>query len=116
MLFRSEGIAIASAIALYFALRTSCRLIAEAPAELLDERLLEIRNQNYYISYGFLAFVVGVAVGAVWMSNIAFTRGMIDEPILHRELITPFVIAFFMLGILLPNMVLAWNLPSENQE
>jgi hypothetical protein len=49
------------------------------------------------------------------MSDIAFDRGMINEPILHRELITPFVIAFFMLGVLLPNMVLAWNLPLENQ-
>lgn len=110
-----EGIAIALAIALYFVIRKSCRLIAEAPAELLDERLLEIRNQNYVISYGILAFVVGVAVGAVWMSDIAFTRGMVSEPILHRELITPFVIAFFMLGALLPNMVLAWNLPPESQ-
>jgi len=110
-----EGIAIALAIALYFVLRKSCRLIAEAPADLLDERLLEIRNQNYVISYGILAFVVGLAVGAVWMSDIAFTREMIDEPLLHRELITPFVIAFFMLGVLLPNMVLAWNLPLENQ-
>ena len=108
-----EGIAIALAIALHFVLRKSCRLIAEAPAELLDERLLDIRNQNYVASYGILAFVVGLAVGGVWMSDIAFTRGMIDEPILHRELITPFVIAFFMLGVLLPNMVLAWNLPSE---
>jgi hypothetical protein len=108
-----EGIAVGLAIALYFVLRKSCRLIAEAPAELLDERLLEIRNQNYVISYGILAFIVGVAVGSVWASDIAFTRGMIDEPILHRELITPFVIAFFMLGVLLPNMVLAWNLPSE---
>jgi hypothetical protein len=109
-----EGIAIALAIGLYFVLRKSCRLIAEAPAELLDERLLEIRNQNYVISYGILAFIVGIAVGAVWMSDIAFTRGMIDEPILHRELITPFVIAFFMLGALLPNLVLAWNLPFED--
>jgi len=45
-----EGIAIGLAITLYFILRKSCRLIAEAPAELLDERLLEIRNQNYVIS------------------------------------------------------------------
>jgi hypothetical protein len=77
--------------------------------------LLDIRNQNYVISYGILAFVVGLAVGAVWMSDIAFDIGMIDEPILHRELITPFVIAFLMIGALLPNMVLAWNLPSEEQ-
>lgn len=108
-----EGIAVASAIALYFVLRKSCRLIAEAPAELLDERLLEIRNQNYVTSYGILAFVVGLAVGGVWMSDIVFTRGIVEEPMLDRELITPFVIAFFMLGCLLPNMVLAWNLPSE---
>lgn len=40
---------------------------------------------------------------------------VISQPTLHRELFTPFVIAFFMLGVLLPNMVLAWNLPSETQ-
>ena len=110
-----EGIAIGLAITLYFVLRKSCRLIAEAPAELLDERLLEIRNQNYVTSYGILAFIVGIAIGGVWMSNIVFTREIISEPILHRELITPFVIAFFMLGVLLPYMVLAWNLPPETE-
>jgi hypothetical protein len=67
-----EGIAIGLAITLYFVLRKSCRLIAEAPAELLDERLLEIRNQNYVISYGILAFIVGIAIGGVWMSDIVF--------------------------------------------
>lgn len=108
-----EGIAVAVSIVLYFIIRKSCRLIAEAPAELLDERLLAIRNQNYVVSYGILAFVVGLAVGGVWVSDIAFDRGMIDEPILHREFITPFVIAFFMLGALLPNLVLAWNLPAD---
>jgi hypothetical protein len=35
---------------------------------------------------------------------------------IHRELITPFVIAFLMVGALLPNMVLAWNLPEEAPE
>ncbi|MEY2625728.1 MAG: hypothetical protein RL412_1503 [Pseudomonadota bacterium] len=110
-----EGIAIGLAITLYFILRKSCRLIAEAPAELLDERLLEIRNQNYVISYGILTFLVGFAVGSVWMIDIAFTRGMIAEPLLHREMITPFVIAFFMVGVLLPNMVLAWNLPPDRE-
>lgn len=110
-----EGIAIGLAITLYFVIRKSCRLIAEAPAELLDERLLEIRNQNYVISYGILAFVVGIAVGGVWMSDLVFTKEMLSTPILDRELITPFVIAFFMLGVLLPNMVLAWNLPAETE-
>ncbi|MFM1886894.1 MAG: hypothetical protein RL026_2051 [Pseudomonadota bacterium] len=110
-----EGAALALALVLYVVIRKSCRLIAEAPAELLDERLLEIRNANYVIAYGILAFVVGVAVGAVWVSDMAWTRGITSEPILHRGLITPLVIAFFMLGALLPNMVLAWNLPSDTE-
>jgi hypothetical protein len=110
-----EGIAVFLSIAFYLVLRKSCRLIADAPAELLDERLLDIRNQNYFVSYGILAFVVGLAVGGIWISDFAYTRGMIAEPLLHRELITPFVITFFMMGVLLPHMVLAWNLPSEPQ-
>lgn len=110
-----EGISVGLAITLYFVIRKSCRLIAEAPAELLDERLLEIRNHTYVVSYGILSFIVGIAVGGVWVSDLVFTREMLSTPILDRELITPFVIAFFMLGVLLPNMVLAWNLPSETE-
>jgi MFS family permease len=110
-----EGIAFALALVLYFVIRKSCRLIAEAPAELLDERLVEIRNQTYVIAYAILAFTVGIAIGVVWASDLAWTSEVISEPILDRGMITPFVMAFFMLGILLPNMVLAWNLPSENQ-
>lgn len=109
-----EGIALISAIALYLLLRKSCRLIAEAPAELLDERLLDIRNKNYAISYGILAFIVGIGVGFLWMSDMAWARDMISEPILNQNLIASFVIAYFMVGALLPNMVLAWNLPSED--
>ena len=110
-----EGIAFGLALVLYFVIRKSCRLIAEAPAELLDERLVEIRNQTYVIAYAILAFTVGIAIGVVWASDLAWTSEVISEPILDRGMITPFVMAFFMLGILLPNMVLAWNLPSENQ-
>lgn len=110
-----EGAALALSLVLYVVIRKSCRLIAEAPAELLDERLLEIRNANYVTAYGILAFIVGVAVGGLWASDWAWTRGIISEPVLHRGLITPFVIAFFMLGVLLPNMVLAWTLPSDTE-
>ena len=102
-----EGIALVLSIALYFIVRKSCRLIAEAPADLLDERLLQIRNRTYYIAYQILAVTVGLTIGFVWVG------GRAQEPILHGSQLTPFVIAFFMLGILLPNMVLAWTLPSE---
>ena len=109
-----EGISFALAILLYVVLRKSCRLIAEAPTELLDERLIEIRNQNYVVAYGILTFILGGVVGFVWMSDVAWNRGIIGEPILHSGLITPFVIAFFMLGALLPSLVLAWRLPKEH--
>jgi uncharacterized membrane protein len=105
-----EGIAIALSIVLYFVIRKSCRLIAEAPAELLDERFLEIRNRTYYIAYQILVLAVGFAIGFAWVGNT------FEEPILHGSQLTPLVIAFFMLGVLLPNMVLAWSLPSEDPQ
>lgn len=105
-----EGIALAVSIVLYFIIRKSCRLIAEAPAELLDERLLEIRNQTYYIAYQILVVAVGLTIGFVWVGDRA------EEPILHGSQLTPFVIAFFMIGVLLPNLVLAWRLPPESRE
>ena len=63
------GVALALTIVLYMLLRKSCRLIAESPAELLDERLLEIRNQAYYVAYQMLAFSVGLLVSFIWMAS-----------------------------------------------
>ncbi|NDG33969.1 MAG: hypothetical protein EBX57_01810, partial [Betaproteobacteria bacterium] len=94
-------------IVLYMLLRKSCRLIAESPAELLDERLLEIRNQAYYVAYQMLAFSVGLLVSFIWMAS------RFDVRLLQPNQLTPLVLAFVMLGALLPNMIVAWMLPSE---
>ena len=103
------GVALALTIVLYMLLRKSCRLIAESPAELLDERLLEIRNQAYYVAYQMLAFSVGLLVSFIWMAS------RFDVRLLQPNQLTPLVLAFVMLGALLPNMIVAWMLPSEEQ-
>lgn len=45
-------------IFLYLAIRSSVRLIADAPDELLDERQLAVRNRAYVSAYRFLAVPV----------------------------------------------------------
>lgn len=46
----------------YWAARTSARVLADAPDELLDERLLEIRNSAYHEAYRLLGVFVSCMV------------------------------------------------------
>ena len=44
--------------AFWFLLRQSVRLVADAPEEALDERLIQIRDRSYVIAYRWLALLV----------------------------------------------------------
>ena len=87
----------------YFALRFSVRLIADAPSELLDERLIAIRDRTYLMAYRWLSFAAGVFLGAAIAGDFSFG---VDSW-------WPVVVALAMLVASLPSMVLAWTLPSE---
>jgi len=98
-----SAIAGASLIALFFALRFSVRLIGDAPTELLDERLIAIRDRTYLSAYRWLSFVTGITLGVGIARDFSFGVDQWGS----------IMVAFVMLIAGLPSMILAWQLPSE---
>ncbi|NDD62648.1 MAG: hypothetical protein EBZ36_01505 [Acidobacteria bacterium] len=108
-----EASILAALLYLYFILRRSVRHIADAPDELLDERLIGLRNAAYLSAYRYLfgATILLFALGH-WMQWLApGTPG--TRP---SELWQGPIFSFLMLAASLPSMVLAWSLPSEKSE
>jgi len=56
----------------WFLLRTSVRLVPEAPEEALDEMLLKIRNRSYVIAYRWLTTLVALGVTALMIFAIIY--------------------------------------------
>ena len=54
--------------AFWFLLRQSVRLVADAPEEALDERLIQIRDRSYVIAYRWLALLVIIWEPLFWSS------------------------------------------------
>lgn len=98
-----EGLAFFSLVGLYLTLRFSVRMIADAPTELLDERLVAIRDRTYLIAYRWLSVVLGLAVGLSIGGEF------------YKDFISawPVLMGFAATVLGLPSMVLAWRLPSE---
>jgi len=89
-------------VTLFIALRLSVRLIADAPSELLDERLVAIRDRTYLSAYRWLSLIFGVWVGMAIHPDFS-----LGDPW------WPTVGALAMIVAGLPSMILAWRLPSE---
>ena len=58
----------------WWAARASARVIADAPDELLDERLLAIRNAAYHEAYRLLGVVVSLIVVVAMALDISITE------------------------------------------
>lgn len=103
-----EFAGIAALIVVYLQLRKSVRLIADAPAELLDERQIAVRDAAHTVAYRILAcvstFFLALYLAADSFGTLANGRA------------TPLLIGFLMLAGSLPSMVLAWSLPEEASE
>ena len=87
---------------IYFQLRTSIRLIADAPDEFLDERQIQLRNQTYLESYRILAAVVAVVGLAIFIwagTGMKFAD--------HEGLFSASFVSLLMLVAVLPTMILA---------
>lgn len=54
----------------WFLLRQSVRLVADAPQEALDERLIRIRDRSYVIAYRYLALLVVLLASALLVVSI----------------------------------------------
>ncbi len=62
----------------WWAARASARVIADAPDELLDERLLAIRNAAYHEAYRLLSVVVSLIVAVAIALDISITESTRD--------------------------------------
>lgn len=62
----------------WWAARASARVIADAPDELLDERLLAIRNAAYHEAYRLLGVVVSLIVAVAIALDISITESTRD--------------------------------------
>jgi hypothetical protein len=62
----------------WWAARASARVIADAPDELLDERLLTIRNAAYHEAYRLLGVVVSLIVVVAIALDISITESTRD--------------------------------------
>lgn len=96
----------------YFQLRKSVRNVADAPDELLDERQIAVRNSGYLHAYRYLAGVGILYVFFFFLNTSEFFKSAFNVTSYNP---TQLVWSYFMLSACLPSMVLAWLMPSENQ-
>lgn len=100
-------------IPLWLAVRRSVRLIADAPDELLDERLIEIRNRVYVTSYRSLAAgIATVAAIVIVMDALSDSLSAAGADTQIRLLIGCAVAAIWA-SVALPSVHLAWTLRDE---
>lgn len=95
----------------YFLLRKSVRLVADAPEEALDERLVQVRDRSYFVAYRFLA-LIGTLLASCLMGFAVFQDFNATESVFLYELRLTWtqISAVFWLvigyGTLLPSMSL----------
>ncbi len=94
-------------LAAWLLVRSSVRVIADAPDALLDERQIALRNNSYRVAYFWLTWIMFLIFGL--LTGIA-------EAVAESEsadfLIDGFVFGFSLLLFIsasLPSMVLAWS-------
>jgi hypothetical protein len=108
----SEIFLFAVFLLLYFLLRKSVRLIADAPSELLDERQILIRNNAYLYAYRWMTYISLVYI-VFWFfiyREIVYLPFQSNEIFLSRAIFT-----FCCWMACMPSMVLAWGMPSEEK-
>ena len=87
----------------YLLLRQSVRALADAPTELIDERLTEVRDSAYRSAYRLLGWIVTILAG-ISLAALEVT----DESLTFDR----FAFGFFAFGFIfegLPNMFIAWR-------
>lgn len=115
--FIKPGIGILSVIPIFliwWLLRISVRLVADAPDEYLDELQIQQRDRTYLHSFRILAGIVSalaVALMIVTISKDVTTVGAVEYYDFTLTFGQVNAVVWSILGstILVPNMVLAWN-------
>lgn len=96
-----------------FLLRKSVRLVADAPDELLDERLVKLRDRAYLNAFRILAGYVLALVGAVFGLAVGMDMGDTSDGFTYTVNLTwPQISALVTFGTIyllqIPSMALAW--------
>jgi len=101
---------LASVLILYFKLRASVRHVADAPDELLDERLIALRNAGYLDAYRNIG-----GIGIVYVLIYLLITNEISSPSLSISGagFSQTIASYFMWFACMPSMVLAWTMSSE---
>lgn len=87
----------------YLLLRASIRVVADAPDELIDERLVAIRDRAHLLAYRWLSLVVMVVFGVLVGISESSDTTIDGEAMVFGSFIMLFVTAS------LPSMVVAWQ-------
>lgn len=100
-------------IPLWLAVRRSVRLVADAPDEMLDERLVALRDRTYVGSYRVLGFLLGVLAASMLVLN-DFIDDLSDNVVeTQLQLLTAISYAAVWAVPALPSVLLAWTLRNE---
>jgi len=100
-------------IPLWLAARRSVRLISDAPAELLDERLVALRDRTYVSSYRVLSLWLGLAAALIFVLNDFISDLSADTIDTQLQLLTAAAYASIWAVPALPSVLLAWTLRNE---
>lgn len=96
-----------AALILWLLVRQSVRSVADAPDELIDERLIAVRDSAYLSAYRIIGLMMSVGLGAVW----GFLQGRDPDTAVDPSL-GDAMLVIYLVGIVhssLPSMVLAWK-------
>jgi pimeloyl-ACP methyl ester carboxylesterase len=100
-------------IPLWLAVRRSVRLIADAPTNLLDERLVAMRDRTYLHSYRWLGNLGGIVASVMIVVNDAIGDLNDESRVIQLEYLTAAAYASIWAIPALPSVVLAWTLRNE---
>lgn len=108
--------------AFWFLLRQSVRLVADAPEEALDERLIQIRDRSYVIAYRWLALVV-IILGTALLVFTIFTDSLSESdgftysiPLTWPQIQAVFWLAFAYTAMLPSMAVISQELSKKVQK
>jgi hypothetical protein len=95
-------------------LRKSVRLIADAPEEFLDERLVQVRNQAYVLAYRLLGGLLLTALTALLVFAIVTDFSRDSDGFTYEVTVTWTQLqgAFWLFcgyALMLPSMAVIWR-------
>jgi hypothetical protein len=98
----------------WFMLRKSVRLIADAPEEFLDERLVQVRNQAYVLAYRLLGGLLLTALTALLVFAIVTDFSPDSDGFTYEVTVTWTQLqgAFWLFcgyALMLPSMAVIWR-------